>query len=225
MKKTGQKKVIRKSKKKRFFSTPLRILLIPIFLITIYFILNYNHQPQEWVDKQKYAQIPEEYIHIYKEAEKIYGVPWTLLAAHHRVETRFSTMNPMISPVGAEGPMQFMPCTFVGWAHPSCSGNGKGDIPEKDKVDPLVIKKYGGYGVDGNHDGKADPMNIEDAIFSAAKYLAANGASQGEFKKAVFAYNHSETYVNDVLYYQSIYQKEEDQEEKETALVEKGANE
>ena len=55
------------------------------------------------------------------------------LLQHHRVETKFSTMDPLLSPVGAEGHMQFMPCTFVGWAHPSCSGLGKGNIPEKIK--------------------------------------------------------------------------------------------
>ena len=36
-------------------------------------------------------QNSETYIPIYKEAEE-YGIPWTLLAAHHRIETRFSTM-------------------------------------------------------------------------------------------------------------------------------------
>ena len=115
-------------------------------------------------------------------------------------------MDPMVSPVGAEGHMQFMPCTFVGWSHPSCDGLGKGDIPEKEKTDPKVIRKYGGYGVDANGDGIADPWNLEDAIFSAANYLAKNGASEGNYKKAVFAYNHSDEYVEEVLYYAKRFQ-------------------
>ncbi len=102
-------------------------------------------------------KIPAEYIPIYMKAGEQYNVPWTLLAAHHRVETRFSTMNTLISPVGAEGHMQFMPCTFVGWSHPTCDGLGKGNIPESEKTDPKVIEKYGGYGVDANGDGVADP--------------------------------------------------------------------
>lgn len=48
-------------------------------------------------------EIPSQFIPIYKAAEGKYGVPWNLLAAHHRVETRFSTINPMLSPVGAAG--------------------------------------------------------------------------------------------------------------------------
>ncbi|GIN41498.1 C40 family peptidase [Heyndrickxia oleronia] len=144
-------------------------------------------------------EIPSQFIPIYKAAQEKYGVPWNLLAAHHRVETRFSTINPMVSPVGAEGHMQFMPCTWVGWGHPSCGGLGKGDIPTSQKTDPAVIAKYGGYGVDGNGDGKADPWDIEDAIYSAASYLKANGAAEGRLRDAVFAYNRADWYVEEVL--------------------------
>lgn len=91
-------------------------------------------------------EIPIEYIPVYVAAEQKYNVPWTLLAAHHRVETRFSTMRTLISPVGAEGHMQFMPCTFVGWKHPSCKDLGLGEIPEKDKTNPAVIKNMVGMG-------------------------------------------------------------------------------
>ncbi len=150
--------------------------------------------------------VPEENIPLYKEAADAYGIPWTLLAAHHRVETRFSTMDPLLSPVGAEGHLQFMPCTFVGWSHPSCSGQGQGDISDEDKVDLEVIAYYGGYGVDGNGDGIADPYNLTDALYSAANYLSQNGAADGDLEKAVFQYNHSEKYVTDVLRYYQLYE-------------------
>ncbi|MER2088332.1 MAG: lytic transglycosylase domain-containing protein [Sporosarcina sp.] len=147
------------------------------------------------------TEIPEEYIPVYKEAAETYSIPWTLLAAHHRIETRFSTMDPLLSPVGAEGHMQFMPCTFVGWSYPGCRDLGKGEIPEEDKLNPEVIKQYGGYGVDANGDGFADPYDIEDAIFSAANYLSQSGAADGDYEKAIFNYNHSEKYVKDVLWF------------------------
>ena len=156
----------------------------------------------EMKDRHSQLTIPEQYIPIYKEAADAYGIPWTLLAAHHRIETKFSTMDPLLSPVGAEGHMQFMPCTFVGWNYPGCTGGlGQVDIPEQDKTNPEVIKQYGGYGVDGNGDGVADPYNIEDAMFSASKYLANSGAAVGNYEKAIFNYNRSEKYVQDVLYF------------------------
>ena len=144
-------------------------------------------------------EIPKEYIPIYKEAGAKYNVPWNLLAAHHRVETRFSTISPMISPVGAIGHMQFMPLTWIGWSYPGGSSLGNAMIPNNILTDPKKIKKYGGYGTDGDGDGKADPMNLKDAMHTAAKYLAASGAADGNIKAAVYAYNHSTEYVNDVL--------------------------
>ncbi|MRX56883.1 hypothetical protein GJU41_23355 [Bacillus idriensis] len=54
-------------------------------------------------------EIPAQYLPIYQAAEEKYAVPWHLLAAHHRVETRFSTLEVMVSPVGAAGHMQVRP--------------------------------------------------------------------------------------------------------------------
>ncbi|MGI4896150.1 MAG: lytic murein transglycosylase [Janthinobacterium lividum] len=72
------------------------------------------------------------------------------------------------SSAGALGPMQFMPATFAA------------------------------YAVDGDGDGRTDVMDPADAIFSAAKYLCANGAGQGRSGEsgAVFRYNHADWYVN-----------------------------
>jgi hypothetical protein len=43
-----------------------------------------------------------------------------------------------------------------------------------------------------------DPSNPADAIFAAARYLRAAGAAQ-DLRKAIFAYNHAEWYVDSVL--------------------------
>ena len=47
----------------------------------------------------------------YREAEAASGVPWAYLAAIHLVETRMGRIHGN-SPVGAQGPMQFMPTTW-----------------------------------------------------------------------------------------------------------------
>lgn len=54
------------------------------------------------------------------------------------------------------------------------------------------------FGVDANGDGKRDPANADDAIFSAARYLRANGAPANWYM-ALFAYNHASWYVSEVL--------------------------
>ena len=54
------------------------------------------------------------------------------------------------------------------------------------------------YGVDANKDGRKDPYNPVDAIFAAARYLRAAGAAD-DLKRAIFAYNHADWYVDSVL--------------------------
>jgi hypothetical protein len=76
--------------------------------------------------------------------------------------------NLSVSTAGAVGWMQFMPST---WKR---------------------------YGVDANGDGIADPYNPADAIFSAARYLAAAGASKS-IPNAIFSYNHAGWYVQSVM--------------------------
>ena len=60
------------------------------------------------------------------------------------------------------------------------------------------------YGVDGDGDGDADPYNARDAIHSAANYLSASGAP-GDWYDAIWAYNHADWYVEDVLEYATCY--------------------
>jgi murein DD-endopeptidase MepM/ murein hydrolase activator NlpD len=72
------------------------------------------------------------------------------------------------SSAGAIGWMQFMPDTWARW------------------------------GTDADGDGVADPWNATDAIYSAARYLAASGG-QGDIAGAVFSYNHAQWYVDEVL--------------------------
>jgi hypothetical protein len=54
------------------------------------------------------------------------------------------------------------------------------------------------WGMDAGGDGKASPYNSADAIFSSARYLRASGAP-GNYRRALFAYNHATWYVNLIL--------------------------
>jgi murein DD-endopeptidase MepM/ murein hydrolase activator NlpD len=72
------------------------------------------------------------------------------------------------SSAGAIGWMQFMPGTWLSW------------------------------GGDYDGDGVADPWDATDAVYSAARYLAAAGGG-ADISGAVFSYNHADWYVNEVL--------------------------
>jgi murein DD-endopeptidase MepM/ murein hydrolase activator NlpD len=60
------------------------------------------------------------------------------------------------------------------------------------------------WGVDADGDGIADPWNATDAIYASARYLAAAGG-QTDIARGVFAYNHADWYVREVLDLAQVY--------------------
>ncbi|TCI25609.1 lysozyme [Exiguobacterium sp. SH3S2] len=156
--------------------------------------------------------IPAVHQDVYKEAAATYDVDWRLLAAVHRVETIFSHSSSMRSSVGAIGPFQFMPRTWLGWQYDT--DDQKGDVPEDevDLTDLTLIEQYGGLGRDGDDDGKADPHSLVDSAHAAAYYLSEHGGqttdSVDSIQNAIFEYNRSDQYVSDVMSFYEQYQDE-----------------
>jgi hypothetical protein len=62
----------------------------------------------------------------------------------------------------------------------------------------FIPSTWASYGVDANNDGRKDPYNPVDAICAAARYLRAAGGDH-DIRQAVFAYNHADWYVDEVL--------------------------
>jgi hypothetical protein len=70
----------------------------------------------------------------------------------------------------------------------------------------FIPSTWAGYGVDANNDGRKDPYNPVDAICAAARYLRAAGGDK-DLRQAIFAYNHADWYVDEVLLYANQYGK------------------
>lgn len=129
--------------------------------------------------KEALADIPPDYLDLYVGAAKVCpGLDWSVLAAIGKIETNHgrSTLPGVADGTenfaGARGPMQFLQPTFdsVVARHPLPPG--------------------------GNN--SPSPWNKHDAIYAAAYYLCDSGAPK-DLRKAIFAYNHADWYVNDVL--------------------------
>jgi Transglycosylase SLT domain len=70
----------------------------------------------------------------------------------------------------------------------------------------FIPSTWAAYGVDANNDGRKDPYNPVDAICAAARYLRAAGGDKN-VRQAIFAYNHADWYVDEVLLYANQYGK------------------
>ncbi len=124
------------------------------------------------------AGIPPAMLALYQQAAAVCpGLPWTVLAAIGTVESDngqsdLPGVHSGANAAGAEGILQFEPATFAEYDEP---------IPP----------------------GGADPPSAydpTDAAYAAARLLCANGAAGGaDIAGAVDAYNHSASYVAEVL--------------------------
>jgi hypothetical protein len=115
---------------------------------------------------------PSNYLELFRDSARMFcpGMSWTVLAAIAQIESGDGQNNGPSS-AGALGPMQFMPSTWAIWGMDAFGETGAPDI-----------------------------MNPYDAVPSAAVYLCAAGAgSPATLPSAIFAYNHAQWYVTEVL--------------------------
>lgn len=124
------------------------------------------------------ADIPPDYLALYRAAAGVCpGLDWSILAAIGKIETNHgrSALPGVHSGenfAGAGGPMQFLSGSFNGVL-------ARHQIPAGGSSPP---SRY----------------NPHDAIHAAAYYLCDSRAPK-DLRKAIFAYNHADWYVNDVL--------------------------
>ncbi len=140
--------------------------------------------------------IPANYLADYQQAGKQYGIPWEVLAGIGDIESDHGRANmPGVhsgqNGFGAAGPMQ------IG------IGGAAGDEWGGPAIHP-ASQSFGGVAIDGDGDGVDNVYDPADAISGAAKYLLGHGAT-GDLPTAIFAYNHLESYVQDVLAMASTY--------------------
>src|SRR4029450_12398612 len=124
---------------------------------------------------------------IYQAAGIQYGVRWEILAAINEIETDYGR-NLNVSTAGAVGWMQFLPST---WRLYGVDANGDGVKDPYNPVSAVLPPAPTAPGVNA-------PYTPVDPIFPAAPYLRAAGADT-DIRRAVFAYNHADWYVDSVL--------------------------
>jgi hypothetical protein len=120
------------------------------------------------------AEIPPTYLRLYQAAGARYGLDWAVIAGIGRVE-----------------------CDHGRDPDPSCTREGAVNAAGAGGPMQFLAATWARYGVDAEGDGPPDRWNAADAIYGAANYLRAAGAP-GNYKAAIFAYNHAGWYVAEV---------------------------
>jgi hypothetical protein len=126
------------------------------------------------VSAQARAEIPPGYLRLYLRAAARYGLDWAILAGIGKVE-----------------------CDHGRDRDPSCTREGAVNSAGAGGPMQFLASTWAEYGVDAEGDGPPDRWNPADAIYGAANYLRAAGAP-GNYRAAIYAYNHASWYVEEV---------------------------
>ena len=136
------------------------------------------------------------------------GIDWSLLAGIGRVESNHGRYGgAVLAPDGTASPRILGPALDgVRFAYIGDSDGGRydGDTRYDRAMGPMqfIPTTWRAYAVDADGNGTTDPFDIDDAALGSANYLCTAGGdlrTDSGQRRAVFAYNHSDSYVNQVL--------------------------
>ena len=122
------------------------------------------------------------------------SLPWYYLAAVDKFERNIQLVRNDIPKREGTVAIQFSDDFWVGTLNPN----------KKDTL-ATAIAFFGGYGVDGNGDGKADRENDDDVMLTMANYLNSYGSTEEEFKRALMDFYEREASVKQVMVIAKLY--------------------
>ena len=145
------------------------------------------------------------------EAKQCAGLPWTVLAAISQVESAHASYGgATINPDGTVTPA-IIGIALDGTAGTAAIADTDHGLWDRDTtwdraVGPFqfIPSSWRIYGGDGNTDGIADPNNIFDALPAMRRHLCPQGHLT-DIPAAIYSYNHSNTYVAQVLQWAQRY--------------------
>ncbi|TMN21267.1 M23 family metallopeptidase [Lentibacillus cibarius] len=153
----------------------------------IYIQLPHLIQAKEAEDKS----IHEQRMALYRKTEAITQIPWYYLAAIDQYERNSNENNTDDQLVSISLPTEI-------WY-----GIGNSSMIK----DINFIQFFNGKGKDGNGDGKADPEQPEDALFTMANMLLEYGPTRDEIKIALWNYYKRDLTVQTIMNTANVFKK------------------
>nr|WP_089971254.1 M23 family metallopeptidase [Lihuaxuella thermophila] len=132
--------------------------------------------------------------YLYETMQTLTGVPWTYLAAMDQYE-RNIRMSSAPKPKGVVS-IRVPSHVWAGLAN-----------PDPDDQIPVSIQFFQGIGRDANGDGKADPTDDADVLYSIACYLTQNGLSETDVRERIWKYYQHPTAVDVITHIARVFDK------------------
>jgi hypothetical protein len=176
--------VLKRMQAKQAATAVVVSLALPIVLAAPAEAAPYLHLSNSAPSKLALSSVPRTYLSWYQQAARTcQGLPWPVLAGIGEMESDHGQstapgVHSAANFAGAEGPMQFEPGTFAAFA------------------------------VRADRSRALSPYDPQDAIYTAAHMLCADGARGGSpsgITSALFAYNHADWYPPHVMSWAAKY--------------------
>lgn len=129
---------------------------------------------------------------LFESMETLTGVPWEYLAAIDRYEANIHREK--------------QPNRLTHIQVPAHLWSGIGN-PLPDDVSPASIRYFGGMGLDGDGDGRANIASDRDVLYALSRYLVALGPDDSHVREQIWRYYEQPTAVDVITHIAKIYNK------------------
>ncbi|WAA09948.1 M23 family metallopeptidase [Fervidibacillus albus] len=119
----------------------------------------------------------EQRMELYKRTEQVTNIPWYYIAAIDQYERNIRSVRNDLPKATGLSSIYIQREKWAGLTNPN-----KEDVNEK------TIRFFDGMGMDGNGDGKADPLDDEDVLYTFAHYLLQYGTDHKGIKIGLWNY-------------------------------------
>ncbi|WAA13962.1 M23 family metallopeptidase [Fervidibacillus halotolerans] len=135
-------------------------------------------------------------MNLYKRMEQVTNIPWYYLAAIDQYERNIRAVRHDLPKVTGLSGIYIQKEKWVGILNPN-----------KDDVDAKSIRFFDGMGMDGNGDGKADPHDDEDVLYTFAHYLLQYGTDHHQIKIGLWNYYKRDKTVKIIMGIAKLYKQ------------------
>lgn len=163
-----------------------------IFHVIIALLPSVRHAQAEMDQQTIYAKRLE----LYKEVEAATNIPWYYMAAVDQYERSLRQSRRDLPKAEGLTGIYYKPEEWVGPLNPNLEDEN-----------PLSIKYFNGFGVDGNGDGKASLKEDKDVLFAFANFILSYGTDHDNIKIGLWDYYKRDKTVGIIIGKSEIYKK------------------